>query len=1032
MRLHELTVTAFGPFAGTERVDFDDLNEAGLFLLTGPTGAGKTSILDAVCFALYGSVPGVRGVKTLKSQHAPLDVAPEVVLDFSIRERRLVIRRSPEWQRPKKKGSGLLTEKANATLVETTSGRDHLLSSRAQEVGHLVGELVGMTASQFVQVAMLPQGEFQKFLRASSDERHGVLQHLFKTDRFTRIEEWVHDHSRGLREQAEQGRTTVQRVLDTIADRAGVELPEELGGDALAAAGRLSVAGKSGPSDGAPHPATAWARQVLTDAEDRLTAGTAARDQSGSALTEARLRLDEGRTTSALLARRAAARDTLRRLAEDETWAAETRATLERDNRAAACLPVVGLLDEALARREAADRGRSAALAALRALDARLLADPCRVEIAAEPVDPVALTEAGSPALTELARSLRERRTRVEALLPRDRQRREAEAASASAERELDAARRERAELAAAAERLPGELADLREKLAAVAATAGRREAIALALDNARRRLAAAAQVPELDAELVRLRHASRDARDAMADARERVQDLADRRLAGIAAELAGRLEDGRPCQVCGSLEHPEPAVPREGAVTEAEQEQAAADYDARAEDYAAAARAVAETERSLDALRRSAEGSSVDTARAEVAGLKAAAAEADRAAADLAPLEDRVVALTDAREEVTARLGALDTRVATLAQAVAGHRAVVADVTAEIVRVVGDAPAALRDVLAGLDGWIEAVEGIAATALTCESAGARVGELTEKAAAVTAEHGFDGPAAVREAALSPTERARLESALAERAEKLSSAQAVLRDTEAEAAEQDAAPDLAAFEQALRAAEQADAEAARGLHHCEEQVAALRQHAERLQRALADWLPVQERYSRADSMSRLVRGMGHDNQLQMRLSAYVLATRLDQVVAAANERLAHMRDQRYLLQRTGRAARKGSQAGLGLEVVDQWTGDARDPATLSGGETFVVSLSLALGLADVVTQEAGGTEIDTLFVDEGFGTLDADTLDDVMDRLDGLRAGGRTVGVVSHVSELRNRIPTQVHVEKRRTGSSVAVRTLAG
>ncbi len=200
----------------------------------------------------------------------------------------------------------------------------------------------------------------------------------------------------------------------------------------------------------------------------------------------------------------------------------------------------------------------------------------------------------------------------------------------------------------------------------------------------------------------------------------------------------------------------------------------------------------------------------------------------------------------------------------------------------------------------------------------------------------------------------------------------------------------------------------------------------------RLGDAIETWAPLRDQSLRAEAMSQLVRGMGHDNQLQMRLSAYVLATRLDQVVAAANERLGHMRDQRYLLQRTDRAARKGSQAGLGLEIVDQWTGDARDPATLSGGETFVVSLSLALGLADVVTQEAGGTEIDTLFVDEGFGTLDADTLDDVMDRLDGLRAGGRTVGVVSHVSELRNRIPTQVHVEKGRSGSSLSVTTLVG
>ncbi len=1026
MRLHELTVTAFGPFAGTERVNFDDLNEAGLFLLTGPTGAGKTSILDAVCFALYGSVPGARGVKALKSQHAAVDVAPEVVLDFSIRARRFVLRRSPEWVRPKKKGAGLLAEKASAVLVETTSGSDHLLSSRAQEVGHLVGELVGMTASQFVQVAMLPQGDFQKFLRASSDERHGVLQHLFKTDRFTRIEEWVHHHSRGLRERAEQGRTAVQRVLDTVADRADVELPEDLCGEALSA----SVLTRA--SDRASSRPTAWARQVLATAEDRLTAATAARDQSASAVAEARLRLDEGRARSAVLARRAAARETLRRLAEDEAWEAETRAALEQDSRAAACLPVVHLLDEAAAQETAAHRRRSAALADAQALDLALLPAPADSVDLTAPIDAAGLAEASSATLLALATSLRARRTRVEALLPRERQRREAEAALAAAEQALDEARRRRDETSAAAAALPEELAALRERLSAVAATAARREAIGLALENARTRLAAAAQVPELEAGLVRLRDASRDARDAMADARERVQDLADRRLAGIAAELAGRLQEGHPCQVCGSVEHPEPAAPRDGAVTEAEQEQATEDYDARAEDYAAAARALAEAERTLDGLRRSAEGFSVESARAEVAGLEAAADEADRAATDLPPLEDRVAALTAAREELTAGLAEIDTRVATLCQAIEGHRTVVAAVTVEMGGVVGDAPGALGDVMGRLDGCVEAIEGLASTVAASESASARVAELTEKAHAVTVERGFGEVAAVREASLSPTDRVRAESALAERAEALAAAQAVLRDCESEAVEPSSAPDLAGLEEALLAAEQADTAAARGLHHCEEQVTALRQHVDRLDQALASWLPVQERFQRAESMSRLVRGMGHDNQLQMRLSAYVLATRLDQVVAAANERLAHMRDQRYLLQRTGRAARKGSQAGLGLEVVDQWTGDVRDPATLSGGETFVVSLSLALGLADVVTQEAGGTEIDTLFVDEGFGTLDADTLDDVMDRLDGLRAGGRTVGVVSHVSELRNRIPTQVHVEKRRTGSSVAVRTLAG
>ena len=312
-----------------------------------------------------------------------------------------------------------------------------------------------------------------------------------------------------------------------------------------------------------------------------------------------------------------------------------------------------------------------------------------------------------------------------------------------------------------------------------------------------------------------------------------------------------------------------------------------------------------------------------------------------------------------------------------------------------------------------------------------CERATQRVEELRRQAESSLAEQGFATVDEVRSALLEPAELRRLADEAQERARAAARAQDVLAETEQAATSADQ-EDPASLADARSDAEAAASASARRLHLAEARAEALDGLLVRLRGAIDSWTPLRDQSLRAESMSRLVRGMGHDNQLQMRLSAYVLATRLDQVVAAANERLGHMRDQRYLLQRTDRAARRGAQAGLGLEVVDQWTGDARDPATLSGGETFVVSLSLALGLADVVTQEAGGTEIDTLFVDEGFGTLDADTLDDVMDRLDGLRAGGRTVGVVSHVSELRNRIPTQVHVDKGRAGSSISVSTLVG
>jgi exonuclease SbcC len=173
-------------------------------------------------------------------------------------------------------------------------------------------------------------------------------------------------------------------------------------------------------------------------------------------------------------------------------------------------------------------------------------------------------------------------------------------------------------------------------------------------------------------------------------------------------------------------------------------------------------------------------------------------------------------------------------------------------------------------------------------------------------------------------------------------------------------------------------------------------------------------------------MASLADGTSPDNRLRMRLSAYVLAARLSQVVDAANERLGRMFDHRYALAHSGERGVGETRGGLSLRVRDDWTGESRDPATLSGGETFVVSLALALGLADVIAHEAGGSDLDTLFVDEGFGSLDAETLDQVLDTLDSLRDGGRVVGVVSHVAEMRDRIPTQLHVRRRRVGSTLS------
>jgi len=1007
MRFHQLTISAFGPFAGTESVDFEELNAGGLFLLTGPTGAGKTSVLDAICFALFGSVPGARGVKTLKSHHADPEARPEVALDFSIGGRRFLVRRSPEWSRPKRKGSGVTTEKASASLIETTGGTEHFVSSRAQEVGHLVSGLVGMRASQFVQVAMLPQGEFAKFLRADSQDRHDVLQQLFRTDRFTRIEDWVHERSRTLRDRAGTEQVRVLRALDAIADRAAAQVPDELSGEALAAAD--------------PDQIRAWAAARLQDLQHAHTSSTGAHARAVDALQRARAGHEQATRAVEAVQRRdmaRAARDSV----PPEQEAEAARSALEADARAARCLPVLALLDGATEtcagtaeRRRAADR----------AVDRLQLAGLLPAASMPDDLD-------GAARLTELGRALREQITRAEALLPREQTLIAARSARADDAHRLEQVRADLDQGQQRLAALPTRQQALRDELSALAETAAAAPVLDLELAGAREALEAARQLAACRAELEALRDGSRDARDRAADARDRLQDLVARRLAGMAAELAGRLADDVACPVCGSAEHPAPARPAADAVTETEQTEAAQRYDRLTAEHTEASNRVVAAERRLESLLHASGGCDAEQLRAQLTDLESRRLAAERAAAEHHSRSGELHELENELADAADRLHELDTQRALLEQALVEHDRAIREAEQEVAAVLGDDAGAsgLGALLRRLRAALATVESAERDVRADDQAGERVTELAARAEQVAVEEQFGSAAEARKRALDEQTRAGLTRMLATRTEVLAQAEATLTDPAVSAVADLAPPDLARTQQLLAEAEARCAEATKRLHQHQEALAALTQHQSRLEEALADWAPARDEHERAASMARLVRGTGSDNYLQMRLSAYVLATRLDQVLEAANERLDQMRDQRYLLERTGKAARRNAQAGLGLQVLDSWTGEVRDPSTLSGGESFVVSLSLALGLADVVTQEAGGAEIDTLFVDEGFGTLDADTLDDVMDRLDGLRAGGRSVGVVSHVHELRSRIPTQLHVEKRRNGSSLLVRTL--
>ena len=998
MRLHRLEVTAFGPFADTVAVDFDELSSAGLFLLTGATGAGKTSVLDAVCFALYGQVPGDRsGARHLRSDHAPRGVAPRVLLEASIGDRTFRFTRSPAWSRPKQRGSGDTRVQAHV-LVEARQGDAWVaLTNRLDDAGLLVSDLLGMTAAQFTQVAMLPQGRFQAFLRATSTERHAVLQQLFRTDRFEQVERWLVDRRGEARRAGEAAGQQVREVLHRVQEASGADLPEHWGDDLAAPAASGEVA--------------EWTRDLVLAAEAELTTTASTRDAARDELASAETALAEGRRLHALQEQAASAARQLVALARRAEELAALEDQLSGHRRALPVAPLAARVRECrrTAERTAARwRDCGAAVAAL------LAEPPSRASLAAlheEAVEARALAEAFRGRADELIR-VRDRRASLEQQLTAlgasvaalETAIAQHPAALAAAEAELDAAKQAVSEQPV----LEQEVVRLEELVAA-----------------GRRHLAVVAELDVAVADATAAKASALSAYDAYLTVREA-------RIEGMAAELAGKLAVGCACPVCGSSSHPEPAHATGSTVGRADEDAArrahedvAFAHQAHEVRVATLTAERASLDERLSGVDRTALSDQLGAARAGLHEVRARATERDVRAERLQALRSRAEGARTARDRAVVE------RATSRQQLKAADAAVVA-LAAELDALLGDEAPDLEALIAGRATRCESLTSAIDAWAAHEEATRAMTEAERALDHAARAAGFvDADAAA--AALVPDERASAaRAALAEAQATRLAAEQVLADPDTRAAASQTAPDLSLLVVRQRLAADRVQSAASALDAATARSRRLQALARQLDDRLDAWTPLREQHALVGQLSQLVEGKGPDNPLRIRLAAYVLSERLRQVVAAANERLARMTGQRYSLEHSDDRGAGEQRGGLSLRVRDDWNGVSRDPATLSGGETFVVSLALALGLADTVAHEAGGTDIDTLFIDEGFGSLDTDTLEDVMDTLDSLRDGGRVVGLVSHVPELRSRITTQLEVLKGRNGSTLRPVLAAG
>ena len=924
MRPLRLTLSAFGPYAAETTLDLEKLGKGGLYLITGDTGAGKTTLFDAITYALYDhSSSGIREGSMLRCKYADDKTPTFVELEFEVHGVRYTVRRNPEYQRPKARGEGMTTEKADATL---TYPDDRPPVTKAKDVTAAVQEIIGLDYNQFSQIVLIAQGQFTKLLNASTEERSRIFRKLFRTQRYAQLQERLQAEASALNQQ----RTAQNAKLDSLLG--GLQFsPEDPDAEALRALCAQTV------------PETALA---LLDA---LTARQAAAlEEAGAALQATEAQLD---TVQQQLGAAAQAQRLAQQLAARQAELAAAKPALDAARaEAGRHAGDAAQLDALTAQVTQAQ----SALAAYDALDAL-----CRQQ-----------TEARDAARLAAAQA-HKRRTQLDSL----------NAALAAAETELAA------------------LADADTRLLALQNRSTQLTQRGEALAKLEQRLADCQRQAKAAHKAQENYRAAAAAQD---EARTRQNTLERAFLDAQAGLLAESLVEGAPCPVCGSTHHPARALLPHTAPTQAQVEaarQAAAEADRQAQNASAAAQsALAAANEAKTSLRRDAE---------------TLLPERFTAPEGTVPLTFALMTNVLAEESAALQTAQTDCK-AQCRQAEADCRRK-AQLEADRQEKIRQRPALEQ----------AAAEADRSAAAQNASADALEGQIAERRAALPYSRRADAQAALDKL---EADRRTLRTGMDTAQRKLKQAEQTVAAAEALTAQQTAAQkELPARSAEELTAQQTELTAAReALRSREKQLSAQllpnRKTAAQYRAAAEARQTLESRWQWVSALAATAGGTLTSKQ-KIKLEAYIQMNYLDRILRYANTRLMQMTAGQYELERIG-AENQRSQSGLDLGVIDHYNGTRRSVKTLSGGESFKASLALALGLSDEVQSSAGGIRLDTLFLDEGFGSLDEESLELAIRVLSGLTEGDRLVGIISHVGALKDRIDRQVVVHKARTGGS--------
>ena len=1034
MRILRLTMDAVGPFPGHEVIDFEAFSDAGRFLLSGPTGAGKSTIIDAIVFALYGKVSGGRDSSDsrIRSRYASEQAKTEVELIFSTSSGNYKVRRQPAYERVKKNGKGVTKQNAKAWLFKLDEQLREVSEplTKTSDVGTEITRIVGLSREQFTQTVVLPQGKFAQFLRSTSKDRQDLLQELFGTAIFEDLQLDLVERARKVKKNQEALDATLRANLGVLASLLD-EAPQLDPARCLVYEPVPEVDCEFDPLE------TAW------DSRFESLTPWLEHNQRCANLEVSALREQEDKLRSEFASQRDLAARQERYLAltkEHEQLVAQGPAQRQRLSQIQALQALSDLkpwheqLKQAQAQQAVAQRQLSQALAL------EQLESDERAQAVLQPLD-----YRGAQALSVQLTA------QVAALNPQV----ELEAGLAGRRRDLQtktqAHESASAKLAQGRERenqLPTQIASKQELLEQLNEQAATLPTAKLAQEQAAQTLKLAKAHEQLVEDQQQALKLQQLVALELKQASQRHKHMLEQWLSQSALNLAQNLVAGEPCPVCGSTEHPAPATQGGENISQEQLDQALEEVNEAQEELSQASEKVTKLAAQLEAqpcqLSPAQAREQLQEAKATLAAARQASEQASSCKAQIAKLNAQLEALRADNQAAQARLAGDAKEIQLLGEKIDADAASLSCEGFESV-------AAKVEYLSQLAAALEQLANAAQELDQCKKRAQQAADSFAAQWAQASESFADHSA--KPAAPAPTDPAETEPTQAEPTQDTS---ANVQDGYAQACQAFAGLDLAAlkatsasYEKSLSINQAALAElegieltpppleqtqaqleqAQAKTQACQTYASTWQAFAGQVNAQLAKLNKLLARRSQASAtdaqLLALASAANGDNHARLTLSAWVLQAHFRQVLVFANERLGVIGAGRYeLINVDSEEDTRQQKQGLGLAVVDHLSGTTRSPRTLSGGESFYVSLALALALADVVATQNGGIEMNTLFIDEGFGSLDEGTLAEVMDVLGALHSGGRVVGIVSHVSELKRAIPAAVEVRPLLGGGS--------